>query len=58
MPTISVAVPAALVADLDEHVGPDATCVTRSDAIRASIRPTPSHLAEFDPHPGRLDHGP
>jgi Arc/MetJ-type ribon-helix-helix transcriptional regulator len=55
MPKISVEVPAELLADLDEHVGSDATFVNRSEAIRASIRKTLDQLDEIDARHGRLE---
>jgi Arc/MetJ-type ribon-helix-helix transcriptional regulator len=50
-----VEVPAELLADLDEHVGSDATFVNRSEAIRASIRKTLDQLDEIDARHGRLE---
>ncbi|MFW6384470.1 MAG: ribbon-helix-helix domain-containing protein, partial [Halodesulfurarchaeum sp.] len=40
MPKISVEIPGELLADLDEHIGPEGKFVNRSDAIRTSIRKT------------------
>jgi Arc/MetJ-type ribon-helix-helix transcriptional regulator len=54
MPKISVEMPAELLADLDEHVGPDAKFVNRSEAVRASIRKTLDRLDEIDARHGRL----
>jgi Arc/MetJ-type ribon-helix-helix transcriptional regulator len=55
MPKISVEVPAELLADLDDHVGPDGKFVNRSEAIRASIRKTLDRLDEIDARQGRID---
>lgn len=55
MPKISVEVPAELLADLDEHVGPDGKFVNRSEAVRASIRKTLDQLEKIDARQGRLD---
>ena len=55
MPKISVEVPAELLDDLDEHVGPDGKFVNRSEAVRASIRKTLDQLEKIDARQGRLD---
>ncbi|MFC6989788.1 ribbon-helix-helix domain-containing protein [Haloplanus sp. GCM10025708] len=55
MAKISVEIPDELLADLDEHVGDDGKFVTRSDAIRTSIRKTLDLLDEIDDRHGRLD---
>ncbi len=55
MPKISVEVPAELLADLDEHVGPEGKFVNRSEAIRASMRKTLDQLDEIDQRHGRID---
>jgi Arc/MetJ-type ribon-helix-helix transcriptional regulator len=57
MTKISVEVPDELLADLDDHVGPDAKFVNRSEAIRASVRKTLDQLDEIDARHGRLDDG-
>ena len=54
MPKISVEVPQELLDDLDDHVGPDAKFVNRSEAIRASIRKTLDTLDEIDARHGRV----
>ncbi|MFB6075429.1 MAG: ribbon-helix-helix domain-containing protein [Haloarculaceae archaeon] len=54
MPKISVEVPEELLADLDEHVGPEGKFVNRSEAIRASIRKTLDQLDDIDARHGRL----
>ena len=55
MPKISVEVPAELLEDLDEHVGPDGKFVNRSEAIRASVRKTLDALDKIDARHGRLE---
>ena len=55
MPKISVEVPGELLADLDDHVGPDGKFVNRSEAVRASIRKTLDRLEEIDARHGRID---
>lgn len=55
MPKISVEVPGELLADLDDHVGPDGKFVNRSEAVRASIRKTLDRLDEIDARHGRTD---
>lgn len=40
MPKISAEIPGELLEDLDECVGSDGKFVSRSDAIRASVRKT------------------
>ena len=55
MPKISVEVPRELLADLDEHVGPEGKFVNRSEAVRDSIRKTLDRLEEIDARQGRLD---
>jgi Arc/MetJ-type ribon-helix-helix transcriptional regulator len=55
MPKISVEIPGELLADLDDHVGPDGKYVNRSDAIRASIRKNLDILDEIDARHGRLE---
>ena len=55
MPKISVEVPAELLEDLDEHVGPDGKFVNRSEAIRASVRKMLDVLYEIDERHGRLE---
>jgi len=54
MAKISVEVPDELLADLDEHVGPEGKFVNRSEAIRASIRKTLDQLDDIDARHGRL----
>ncbi len=54
MPKISVEIPRELLADLDEHVGPEGKFVNRSDAVRASIRKTLDILDEIDARHDRL----
>lgn len=55
MTKISVEIPDELLEDLDEHVGEDKKFVTRSDAIRTSIRKTLDLLDDIDQRHGRLD---
>jgi len=55
MPKVSVEIPAALLADLDEHVGEEGKFVTRSEAIRASVRKTLDVLDDIDERHGRLE---
>ena len=57
MPKVSVEIPAELLADLDEHVGPERKFVNRSEAIRASIRKTLDLFDGIDDRHGRLDTG-
>jgi len=52
---ISVEIPDELLADLDDHVGPDGKFVNRSDAIRASIRKNLDLLDEIDARHDRLE---
>ncbi len=54
MPSMSVEVPAELLADSNEHVGPDAKFVSRSEAVRASIRKAVARPDGVDAHHGRL----
>ena len=55
MSKISVEIPDELVADLDDHVGPDGKFVNRSDAIWASIRKNLDLLDEIDARHDRLE---
>lgn len=55
MSKISVEIPDELLADLDDHVGPDGKFVNRSDAIRASIRKNLDLLDEIDARHDRLE---
>ncbi|PSQ31209.1 CopG family transcriptional regulator [Halobacteriales archaeon SW_6_65_46] len=55
MPKISVEIPSELLADLDDHVGPDGKYVNRSDAIRASVRKNLDLLDDIDARHGRLE---
>ena len=55
MPKISLEVPAELLDDLDDHVGPEGKFVNRSEAIRACIRKTLDLLDEIDSRHGRLE---
>lgn len=55
MPKISLEVPAELLADLDDHVGPEGKFVNRSEAVRACVRKTLDQLDAIDARHGRLD---
>lgn len=54
MPKISVEIPGELLADLDDHVGPEGKFVNRSEAVRASIRKTLDIMDEIDARHDRL----
>lgn len=53
MPKITVEIPQHMLDDLEEHIGDDKKFVTRSDAIRTSIRKTLDMMDEIDARHGR-----